>query len=266
MNEIKYYEILDCPHVLEYLFHPRMTAPGRQVGEGRQDMMIPVNLGIELGASLHFKSPDAPVLLFFHGNGEIVQDYDDLGQAFTRWAGVNFFVVDYRGYGDSSGSPSVGAMMADAHRVLDFLGSLMEKKKMTGPVSVMGRSLGSAPALELAASRPGVFCSLIIESGFAFAGPLLRVLGLDPDGLGFQEGQGMGNLDKMGRVRCPCLVIHARSDQLIPFSDGRALFDACPPGKKELVAVEGAGHNDIFIRGMGPYLDGVKRFCKQDSP
>ncbi len=64
----------------------------------------------------------------------------------------------------------------------------------------------------------------------------------------------------MGRVNCPCLVIHAQSDQLIPFSDGQALFDACPSGKKEMVAVKGAGHNDIFIRGMGPYLDGVKRF------
>ncbi len=263
-NEKISYGILDQPGVLEYLFHPRPTGPGRREGEGREDVMIPVGEGIAVGASFHLKSLDAPVLLFFHGNGEIVRDYDELGQAFTRWAGVNFFVVDYRGYGDSSGSPGVGAMMADAHRVLAFLGKVMEKKKMTGPVSVMGRSLGSAPALELAASCPDVFCSLIIESGFAFAGPLLKVLGLNPDALGFREDQGMGNLDKMGRVCCPCLVIHAQSDQLIPFSDGQALFDVCPSEKKELVAVEGAGHNDIFIHGMGPYLNGVKRFCRQD--
>jgi len=259
-NGMQSYGILDQPQVLAHLFHPRRTGPGRREDSGREDMMIPMNSAVSLGASLHFKSIDAPVLLFFHGNGEIVPDYDELGQAFTRWAGVNFFVVDYRGYGDSSGFPGVGDMMADAHKVLDFLRAVMVERKMEGPVSVMGRSLGSAPALELCASCPDGFVCLIIESGFAFAGPLLRVLGLDPDGLGFKERHGMGNLMKMGRVTCPCLVIHAQSDQLIPFSDGQALFDACPSGNKELLAIEGAGHNDIFIRGMGPYLEGVKRF------
>ena len=67
-------------------------------------------------------------------------------------------------------------------------------------------------------------------------------------------------LEKMAGVTCPCLVIHAESDRLIPFADGQSLFDACP-GPKELIRVKGAGHNDIFIRGMGPYLGGVKRFC-----
>lgn len=261
MNEKMSYDILDRPGVLEYLFHPRKTGYGRREAEGREDMMIPVGPDVALGASFHLKSLDAPVLLFFHGNGEIVPDYDELGRVFTRQGGVNFFVVDYRGYGDSSGSPGVGAMMADSQRVLAFLKQVMEKKQMTGPVSVMGRSLGSAPALELAASCPNDFQSLIIESGFAFAGPLLRVLGLNPDAMGFREDQGMGNLEKMGRVSCPCLVIHAREDRLIPFSDGKALFDACLSGDKELITVEGAGHNDIFIRGMAPYLAGVKRFC-----
>ncbi|WDP89844.1 MAG: alpha/beta hydrolase [Desulfobacter sp.] len=261
MSEHTRYAALDQPGVLEYLFHPRPTSPGRREGEERRDMMIPVAEGASLGASFHIKDPNAPVLLFFHGNGEIVQDYDELGQAFTRWAGVNFFVVDYRGYGDSSGRPSVSSMMADAHRVLAFVKEEMVSRQMAGPLSVMGRSLGSAPALELASACGGEFFSLIIESGFAFAGPLLRVLGLDPDLLGFREENGMGNLEKMGKAYCPCLVIHAASDMLIPFSDGQALFDACPSHRKELLKIEGAGHNDIFIRGMGPYLEGVKRFC-----
>ena len=170
-------------------------------------------------------------------------------------------MADYRGYGDSGGSPTVTDMLEDAARILSFAEDLRKKRAMTGPLSVMGRSLGSAPALELAAGSGRELHSLIIESGFAFAGPLLRVLGLDPEAMGFDEKKGMGNLDKMGRVTCPCLVIHAEKDSLIPFKDGQALHDRCPAGTKKLLKIKGAGHNDIFIHGMAPYLKQVKKFC-----
>ena len=261
----KNYEVLDQPLVLQHLFHPRSQDPGRGLDQDRADFMIPVgemgDKDVELGASLHFKSQDAPVVLFFHGNGEIVSDYDDLGQAFVRGGGVNFFVVDYRGYGASTGQPGVRTMMKDCHEALFFLLDLMKQKGMTGPICVMGRSLGSAPALELAACSEYPLSCLIIESGFAFALPLLRVLGLDPASMGFKEEQGFENLDKMTRVVCPCLVIHAQFDHLIPISDGLALYESCPVPDKYFLEIKGANHNDIFYRGMAPYLEQVKKIC-----
>ena len=261
MDDNHIYSVLDQPMVSQVLFHPRKSPVQRPQAQAREDMMIPVKDGNTVGASLHLHDASAPVLLFFHGNGEIVPDYDSLGPVFTRGAGVNFLVVDYRGYGDSSGEPGVRAMLEDSHQVLFFIQEVLEDRNMTGPLSVMGRSLGSAPALELAASYGDLFHCLIIESGFAYAGPLLRVLGLDPDMIGFREGQGMGNLDKMGKVSCPCLVIHAQFDHLIPFSDGQALYDTCPVSDKYLLEIKGANHNDIFMHGMAPYLEQVKKFC-----
>ncbi|HCY85978.1 MAG TPA: alpha/beta hydrolase [Desulfobacteraceae bacterium] len=258
------YTVLDNPMVLACLFHPRTETSGRPERQGREDFQISVGDGVYLGASLHFHAADAPVVVFFHGNGEIVSDYDDLGDVFARGAGVNFFVTDYRGYGTSSGEPTVTAMMADAHRVLGFVEKLMADRGLTGPLCIMGRSLGSAPAIELAAcqTESGPIHSLIVESGFALSGPLLRVLGLDPDRLGFTGIPGYENLDKIGRVTCPCLVIHAQFDHLIPFSDGQALYDACPSSPKHLLEIKGANHNDIFLRGMTPYLEQVRRFCR----
>ncbi len=262
MNTPQNYDALDNPTILEYLFHPRKESPLRGSRADREDFMIKLADGVSLGASLHYSDLNAPVVLFFHGNGEIVSDYDELGQAFTRGAGVNFFVVDYRGYGASSGTPSATAMISDAHIVLDFVQAMMAEKKMTGNLCVMGRSLGSAPALELAARSSFEFHCLIVESGFALAGPLLRVLGLNPAIFGFKGVPGDENLDKMGQVSCPCLVIHAQLDHLIPFSDGQALYDSCPAGSKHLLEIKGANHNDIFIRGMAPYLDQVRQFCR----
>jgi len=89
MENSENYHVLDHPQVLQRLFHPRKEAPGRIPEKERDDVMIQVDQGVEVGGSFYFKSQNAPVILFFHGNGEIVSDYDDLGKYFTD-TGVNF--------------------------------------------------------------------------------------------------------------------------------------------------------------------------------
>lgn len=253
------YSFLDQPHVLKYLFHPRLEDSHREMKKTRDDVVIPVGGGVKLGASFHFIKNDAPVILFFHGNGEIVSDYDDFGFLFNE-KDINFFVVDYRGYGRSGGRPSVSSMMQDCQKIFDFVLAYMSDKNLIGSLNVMGRSLGSAPAIELC-TRADEFDSLIIESGFAWISPLLQRLGVNPEILDFNGQKGFENIDKIKVFSKPCLVIHAQLDSVIPFSDGRALFDACPSTNKMLLEVKGASHNDIFLRGMGPYLEHVKKIC-----
>jgi fermentation-respiration switch protein FrsA (DUF1100 family) len=122
----------------------------------------------------------------------------------------------------------------------------------------MGRSLGSASVLELAAAGGGAIDGLIVESGFAFAAPLLQLLGIDPDALGFKEESGFRNIDKIRKFNNPTLIIHAEFDHIIPFSDGEALYDACPSPDKDFLKISGANHNDIFMRGFQEYLAAVK--------
>jgi len=251
------YAILDHPRVLQYLFHPRADFGMRPPAENRQDFMIPVDETVQVGASFHSVSNAAPVILFFRGNGEIVSDYDDLGGVFNQ-AGLNFFVADYRGYGSSGGTPAVSTMIRDCHAIFDFVKSFMAQKKMTGQLCVMGRSLGSASALELAAKREKEFDCLVIESGFAWIKPLLETLGIflekNPD-----LPRGLENVDKIKNFSNPCLVIHAQFDHIIPFTDGQALHDACGSKNKTLLQIPGANHNDIFLRGMDLYLENLKK-------
>ncbi len=258
----KNFSVLDQPQVLRHLFHPRFEDSLRQTGNNRDDIMIQVDEGVQVGASFHFVKNDAPLILFFHGNGEIVSDYDDFGCLYNDM-GINFFVVDYRGYGRSTGTASVTSMMTDCLRVFDFVLAYMSNMKLTGPLCVMGRSLGSASAIELCATRANDFKCLIIESGFAWAAPLLQKLGINPQIIGFKEEQGFENIDKIKTFSKPCLVIHAQFDHIIPFSDGQALFDACASSDKTLLEIKGANHNDIFMRGMGQYLEHIKKICLQ---
>jgi hypothetical protein len=225
--------------------------------QGAKDLYIPVQGGAQLMARAHLASEQAVNILFFHGNGEIVSDFDQLAQVYIQ-LDISFIPVDYRGYGKSSGSPSLTSMLQDAHLAMDFVRSWLKEQGRRGPLLVMGRSLGSAPALELAVKRQQELSGLIIESGFAYTMPLLRLLGIDLQALGLDEPLGLGNLDKMAQVRLPCLVMHAELDQIIPISEARALYQACPAAKKAFQEIPGANHNDIFLRDLKGYMAAIR--------
>ncbi len=262
------YSALDRPEVLMFLFHPRAEsgAPFQAAGTppapaGSTDIMIPVADDAAIGARFHMAEKTGGNILFFHGNGEIVADYDELGGVYNQM-GINFLAVDYRGYGRSTGKPTVSAMMRDCHTIFDFVRNWLHENDFRGPLILMGRSLGSASVLELAAAFCAVIDGLVIESGFAYAGPLLQLLGIDIEGLGFKEQTGFGNIAKIKKFNKPTLIIHAEFDHIIPFSDGQALYQASPADDRTLLTIPGANHNDIFMRGLQEYLAAVGKLVE----
>ncbi len=256
------YSALDVPEVLDHLFYPRREWQLRESFAGAQDFLIPVDSDVVVGARFHATARTAHNILFFHGNGEIVADYDELAPFFTRM-NINFFPVDYRGYGRSNGKPTVSALIRDSHIILDFVRHWLRENGYSGTLIVMGRSLGSASALELAATSGDLIDGLIIESGFAYAGPLLELLGVNPGAIGFREEEGFRNLDKIGTFDKPTLIIHAEYDHIIPFRDGQALYERSPSANKILLKIPGANHNDIFERALPEYMATIRAFAEK---
>ncbi|MBW1696798.1 MAG: alpha/beta hydrolase [Deltaproteobacteria bacterium] len=256
------YSILDHPQLLECLFHPRAETGYSRASSTHSDLLIPVEEDVVVGARFHSAQPSAPNILFFHGNGEIVADYDDFGPSYNGM-GINFLPVDYRGYGRSTGRPSVSSMMKDCHKIFKFVTRWLSQQGYSGPMIVMGRSLGSACALELSVNYKEKISALVIESGFAFTIPLLKLLGVDTKAIHVTEEHGFRNIDKIKSFDKPTLVIHAALDHIIPFSDGQALYDACPSADKTLLKIPDANHNDIFLRGLSEYLDAVRRLAEK---
>lgn len=250
---------LDQPVILQHLFSPRREEHN-STPEGCVDLELEVDEGVEVGARFHLAEELAgPCILFFHGNGETVPDYDTVGAGF-REAGISFLAVDYRGYGWSGGTPSATSLVCDSYQVFDRVREFLAASGRTGHLAVMGRSLGSVCALELAAFRPADFAGLIIESGFSRTMPLLNKIGVDCTGLGLTEDDGFGNLLKIRMYRKPTLIIHAVNDEIIPLSEGAELQAECPSQVRELQMVPGAGHNDIMARTGRMYFEVIKRF------
>jgi fermentation-respiration switch protein FrsA (DUF1100 family) len=261
MSKISY-TVLDRPEVLMLLFHPRPDWGSLTPSPSAEDILIQVEEDVVVGARFYLAGEGAPNILFFHGNGEIVADYEEIGLSYLAM-GINFLPVDYRGYGRSSGKPTITAMMRDSHVIFDYAHNWLTGRGYTGPLIVMGRSLGSASALELSVHYRDQVEGLIIESGFAYTKPFLGILGIDMEALGIKEEEGFRNRDKISSFDKPTLIIHAENDHIIPFTEGQALYGACPARDKRLVMIPGANHNDIFLRGMREYMEAVKEFAER---
>jgi fermentation-respiration switch protein FrsA (DUF1100 family) len=174
---------------------------------------------------------------------------------------LNLFAVDYRGYGRSGGHPTVGSMMSDCHSIYDFSRKWLKENGYQGAFIVMGRSLGSASALELASACEEKIQGLIIESGFALAGPLFALLGIDLRAFNLTESEGFRNIDKMKQFRKPVLIIHAEFDHIIPYSDALLFYNESSSPDKTLLKIPGANHNDIFSVGLPEYMSAIESFA-----
>ena len=232
-------------------------------------------LSVPAGRTAPVGSRRPITLLFFHGNAENIGGCLDLA-ARARAAGFNLLLMDYRGYGESEGRPSEQGLYRDGEAALRDLGSRAGVDP--GRIVVWGRSIGGAVAVQLAArgaadraggadssgnrdGTPGV-AGLILESPFTSVPDLLRQGGhvalLALSRLGTYR---FDSAALMGRVAAPVLVVHGTDDEIAPFDLGRRLYDLAP-GRKELKAIPGGGHNDLWALHGDEVWDAVRHFLE----
>jgi len=257
------YEKLDQPEVLSVLFHPRKevrtTPPANAV-----DLDFSVEDDVQIGGRFYPAAVEAPNILFFHGNGEIVSDYDPIGPKYNEY-GMSLLAVDYRGYGRSTGMPTVSTMIHDAHSIFKQVKSFFKDENRDGPFILMGRSLGSVCAIELAATHQDDITALIIESGIGTTMPLLQNMGIDTTDLGITEQHGFRNIRKIGRVTKPICILHARHDQLISVPNAELLQAQSGARNKQFQVVPGADHNTIMAVAGNLYFQTIKEFIDKIS-
>ncbi len=218
--------------------------------------MVDVQPGTRVSCRFYAPSDGGPCILYFHGNGEVACEYDSIAPFYNR-LGIGLFVADFRGYGRSDGTPSFASMAADAHAIFKFFLETARSTDSSDRLFVMGRSLGSRSALELASQEPDHISGLIVESGASGVARMASRFGLSPE-----------RVDKLAdalsaRIRSlklPALIIHGERDSLIPVRAGIELHQEIGSEDKRLVIIPGAGHNDIMMVGTEQYLSAIEDF------
>ncbi len=255
--------ILDSPEVSNVLFHPRTTSETAPPA-GAININIEVEPGSIIGCRLFTADKEAPTILFFHGNGEIVSDYDDIGPMYVQ-QNINFLITDFRGYGWSTGTPTFSTLLTDSDTLYSQLKQYLADNGYSDVLFIMGRSLGSASAIEIAATSNDEIKGLIIESGFAETLPLAATLGMDIAAAGITEEETFNNVGKIAEVTKPTFLLHGQLDDLIPLWQAEKLHAECGARSKELQVVPGADHNSLIAVGGIYYFQAIKQFVDRVS-
>ncbi len=252
---------MDRPEVQQILFHPRKTAR-TELPAVAMDIDIEVAEDVTIGCRLFTADKKAPTILFFHGNGEIISDYDAIGPWYVQ-QNLNLLVTDYRGYGWSGGRPSFSALLADSHVLYAEVKQYLHDNGYSSDLFIMGRSLGSACAVELASVYNEEIAGLIIESGFALTLPLAETLGADITEINITEEQTFNNNEKIRKVTKPTFLLHGQRDILIPLWQAERLHAESGARSKELQVVPGADHNSLIAVGGRYYFEAISKFINQ---
>lgn len=243
------------------VFHPSRdmrTHPGA-VGLAYSPMFLTASDGVRLRAWwIPGSSPEALFMLCFHGNGGNLSSRVDKMRLFHD-AGAAQLWIDFRGYGESGGSPDEPGLYRDALAAWAWASSV----KAVAPAKLVlyGESLGNGPAIELASRIPAA--GLIVDSGFTSIPDMGKiVLPWFPVRLAKIR---FDNLSRLPRVLLPTLFLHSDDDDIIPFEMARRNFLASGSVKKTLFHMKGS-HNEGFLETGPAYPKAIKDFLSALAP
>lgn len=244
-------EILNHPLISQRYFFPR-----------REPVADPwwIDCG-DARLACHYREVDrqASTIVHFHGNGEIVNDYIGvLPEIFANF-GCNTLLVEYRGYGGSTGRPELGRILDDVAKILEALPADPEK------TILFGRSVGSLPALEAASLWPHVG-GLIIESGIADVLERL-LLRIEPEEMGVNlavlqqaVGRRLDHRRKIASCRAPLLILHTARDGLVEMSHAERLYAWSGSDSKQIEIFSRGDHNTIMAVNAEAYFGLIGSF------
>jgi uncharacterized protein len=252
------YSQIDHSPLLGFLFYPRRDHSPSP--EGAFDFFVPVDQGVSIGCRFYVGDRNWPWVLYFHGNGEVVSDYDEIAPFYHRKR-INLVVADFRGYGASGGSPTFTNLVQDAPTLFEAVKEELSRKGFQPDLWVMGRSMGSIPALELADHYPDKLKGLVVESGFASVTRLIKHLGLPSRGINLEPME-QERMNRIRKISVPALIIHGEFDNLVPLQEAKDLFAALGTAQKQLIIIPQADHNNIMFAGLEQYFEGIQKFIE----
>ncbi|HEY6967730.1 MAG TPA: alpha/beta hydrolase [Candidatus Angelobacter sp.] len=228
---------------LIFLPHPSSYQDGPEITK------LTTRTGKKISA-IYLANPTAKfTLLISHGNAEDLGD-DRFWLDELHRAGFSILAYDYDGYGTSEGKAGEQAAYDDEGAAYDYLTAT--RRIPADSIIIYGRSVGSGPAVHLAARKP--VAGLILQSPFVSAFRVLTRIPLLP----FDK---FPNYKDIRNVHCPLLIIHGDSDTVIPSWHGKKLYELANEPKK-YVPVPGADHNDLQMVAGKSYMESLQQFVE----
>jgi len=251
---------IDRPDILSLLFQPPVDYVGTCPALA-EDVSLNIADGVSLSCRFYFVALDAPTLLYYHGGCDSSDTFDAEAEAFN-YCGINVFLASYRGFGKSTGSPAFSSLFADARLLFSLAAAWLAGKGCSGPLFVMGRSLGSVCALDVVSANPELVKGMIIESGYCKTIALLQAIGADTATLAISEDEGFNTLHKIAEIKVPTMIFHGSRDILVPVGQAEKLQAASGARNKQFLLIPGATHHTVSKTGGTLYYKTIQGFIE----
>jgi uncharacterized protein len=243
------------------LFHPNSLVDATPADSGVKfaEVMLPLKGDNLSGWWVPSEEPGARTLLYLHGNaGNVAVNVDQVLR--LRSTGLNVFIIDYRGYGHSSGGPPRAKLVCeDGERAWNYL--VAERNIPPAHIAIYGHSMGGAVAVDLASKHPdagaliteGTLTSIVDQAQGTWAAYLpLRLI----------ITERFDSLSKIGSIRLPKLILQGDSDTMVPPIMARRLYDAAPE-PKQIALIPGGGHENSAVVNPTVYFAALNAFLSQ---
>jgi alpha-beta hydrolase superfamily lysophospholipase len=233
-------------HVMSgYMLYP---IPAPYYDDGKEVIKLTTGGGTQISAIMKENPRARYTILFSHGNAEDIGAVQSL-MVELRDAGFSVLAYDYHGYGTSGGRPSESRVYMDIRAAYLHLTESLRIPEES--IILYGRSLGCGPTIELAAEQ--LPAAVILESPFVSAYRVMTRIPLFP----FDKYK---NIKKIHRVSSPILFIYGERDRVISPNHSKKLYRKARAELKELLMIEGVGHNDLHALAGHAVVEGIVRF------
>ena len=224
-----------------------------------EDLTFSIGEGVQLFCRFFWAAPESPTIVYFHGWNESTDSLNVVAAYFTE-AGINVFLTSQRGFGGSTGTSSLSSLVADSRLQFSLAVEWLKAKGYSGAVVVMGRSLGSVPALEVVCNTPDLIKAVILESAFCEITPFLKAIGAQLPLDGTFEKDGFSALEIIAKIKVPTMIFHGARDGVVPVAQAEKLQAASAARNKQFLIIPGADHNTVWKVGGKLYFQTIKGF------
>ena len=255
------------------LFYPqnRPAVPDGKTGiTDLKNVSIQVSYGEAIRGWI-LEHPDAgDILIYFYGNAATVYDMRPRLERFAGLLGINVVCFDYRGYGYSDGTAGFAHIYDDALKIYDYI---RQEYGASGRIFSYGQSLGTAPAAYLGVHRD--ISGVILESAFHSAEKSVPAMGenMIPYPLsyifGFKTSKELVKaspqpIDNIRKLKTPLLMMHCKTDNLLPYRLGVEMFENALSEEKRFVTAHNCSHFPLPFNPGSPVYEAVKEFMARN--
>lgn len=239
--------------LLYYPSHVYVPLAEADANKAFQEISVKTEDGIDLKAWYAPATTRTCTIVFFHGNADSLHTAAQIADPYIS-AGYGFLVAEYRGYSGLPGEPTENGLYADGRA---YIAELMRRGVDMQQIILMGHSLGTGVAVEMARENP-VGGLMLLAPYVSMPKVAQAHYSIFPVGILVRDR--FDNAKKIGSIHTPVLIANGAMDEVVPPEQGRAVYDLANE-PKELRTFPDRGHNDLFGDFTPLSLDWLGRVC-----